>query len=274
MSLAALALRTCAFMALYGQTQAEKRVYDSAVAALDDLVKDVPQPFITVSVDEATADKAHPNGCDLLGSVDRMILVLDFAVGQAVKFDGGAGEVVIPFTDAGLEWTLDLMSYQATQRLLYDPVWGVGGLFGRFALRIYTVQRVRGANADGGRFAARQMAFDLEPVGDPIIGTPPETGSVWFDFLAALRAIDASADPELGAFADLADAIEEIMSGPTGLLDWEKQAALLGITRAGASAIGFGPVADLVTPDVPTVETVSAFGNPIDEEFADQVGDI
>ena len=53
MFLAALALRICAFLALYRQTMAGARVYESAIAPVDDLAGDDPQAFLTLYVDEA-----------------------------------------------------------------------------------------------------------------------------------------------------------------------------------------------------------------------------
>lgn len=247
MSLVALAIRTCTFLSLYRKTMAGDRVYESAITPIDEQVKDIPEPFITVAVDETSGSTDFAKS--FLDATDSLVLVVDFAIGQRVTVDGMDGAtasvVQIPFTDPGLEWSLDIMATQIRSRLAIDPVWS--DLWKRFVLKTNRVMGLRAANAEGTRFASRQMLIDVQPIADPVFGAAPEPGSVMADFLAALRAIPSDpvfgADPELTVYGGLADAIEAAMLSPDSLEPWQIIAGQLGIASQTAVAIGVGPMA-------------------------------
>lgn len=242
MSLAALAIRACTYLALRGATWAGDCVYESKLEPIDAIVQDTAQPFITVAIDEASGEpKEH--GASLLSAVDRLLLVVEIAVGVRALADDGSVVVGIPPTGRGLEWSLDLIARQVMSALSTGNVWA--DLWRRLHLALNSVRLLRGGAVEGERYAARQIVFDLHPISDPDVAQGPEQGSVWADFVAALKGLDAD-DPETSEYLQLADLIEAEMARPAGLVAWEAAVGRLGLARETGHALGIDPVGDQI----------------------------
>lgn len=268
MSLAALAIRACTFLALYKRTLAEDRVYDSALSALDELIKEGPKPFLTVAIDECAG---KPEGHNLLASTDRLLLVIETAIASParVTVEGEPTVMMVnPATDRGFEWSLDVITHQVITALTSDPTWG--DLWRRFVLSIGEVRRLRGGDGKGTRFAARQLILEVHPVSDPDIGQTIEPDSLWGDFLAALRGLDP-ADAEVAEYIALADMVETVIDTPA-LVDWKSAAARLGVSYETAEGLGFVPHPAVVgEPDAVAIEQFEVFGDPLTPDRADEV---
>lgn len=281
MSLTSLAIRTCAFMALYKSTIAEDRVFESLLAPIDETAKEYPKPFVTIAVDESRA-RGEQVGTDLLASTDSISLVIELAIQAPVEIEGQDGETVttveLPETETSLEWALDLLSHEIIRRLTIDPTWG--DLFRSFVMAYHNVVRVRGGMAEKVRLAARQIVLEIKPISDPDSSALASSDLPWPRFLSALRAIPvmptAGADPNLAAYPSLADSLERAIRD-TGFESWEVAAARLGVTRADAGGLGFGPHPLLAQNAIPLAEEIDLSGDlsaAITEETADQAGEI
>ena len=273
MSLVALAIRACTYLALRGATWAGDCVYESKLEPIDVIVQAETQPFITIAVDEASGEPKG-RGATLLAGVDRLLLVVEIAVGIRALADDGSTVVGVPPTDRGLEWTMDILSRQVMRALSSDPTWG--DLWRRFRMELNGVRLLRGGAVDGERYAARQIVFDIHPVSDPDVGIIPTSDSLWGQFIAALRALDVE-DPELAEYGALADLIEAEITEPQGFGSWQAAAARLGLVRQSAEALGITPHA-LVMPApeaafTDTVELLQGGGaaDAIDEERAGEL---
>lgn len=273
MSLSALAIRACTYLALRGATWAGDCVYESKLEPIDAIVQDAAQPFITIAIDEASGEpKGH--GASLLSAVDRLLLVVEIAVGVRALAEDGSTVIGVPPTDRGLEWTMDILVRQAMRALSADPIWG--DLWRRFRMELNGVRLLRGGAVDGERYAARQIVFDIHPVSDPDFGIIPTGDILWGQFIAALRALDVE-DPELAEYGALADLIEAEITEPRGFGSWQVAAARLGLARQSAEALGITPHA-LVMPApeaafTDTVELLQGGGaaDAIDEERAGEL---
>jgi hypothetical protein len=278
MFLAALALRVCAFLALYRQTMAGTRVYESAIAPVDDLAGDDPQAFLTLYVDEAMGQK--PAG--LMTAAEKVTLVIEAAIGQAMTVTGQEGEtfreIVIPATDPALEWSLDILGHQIARAL--DTADGWGDLFRRFRNGpLVSAAAIRGV-LDGQRIALRQIVLDIAPPAEPdeSVLDPDLAVTPWSDFLVALRAIPddpvLGTDPEMAVYPQLADAIEAAIRAPLGG-SWRSVAARLGIAAETAVGLGITPH-PLVMPDAEAADftAVSVAGDRIDSASIAVCGDV
>lgn len=230
MSLIPLALRTATIEALRGATFAGDQVFDSAIQPLDELVNGSPVPLITVSVDDT---ETRMSGLDFLMADLSLDLVIELAVATFIRAeapDGGVMvEVTVPYTDDGLEWTLDLMERQIFRRLAEDALWPT--LWRDLACKCTKRVTRRGADsAKGAKFAARQIVLTLNPLLEPPPGGAPAIGSVFGRFLAALPA------PGLQSQAPL---LRKVLIGEA-LPPWDQAAAMLGISPSSAEAIGVG----------------------------------
>lgn len=233
MSLVSLALRVAVARALVGQTFAEARVYDSAIAPLDGVIAEERRPFIIVCSDQ---ERAKITGRDVPGPEREIDLVLELALASFVPGEAGV-EVLIPHTDEGLEVALDLMVRQSLRAILSgESVWSRAIL--ALVPRILKLETQRGAGADKGvRFAARQVRLICDPIADPPFGQPVASGSPWSLWLVA-----ADADP---ATVPLRTLVTEAITGAP-LSAWETVRSELGLTREAARGIGIGPVSDAI----------------------------
>ena len=243
MSLVALAIRACTFLALRGATWAGDCVYESKLEPLEAIVSAETQPFITIAIDETAGEPK--GGASLLAVVDRLLLVVEVAVGVRALAEDGSTVVGVPPTDRGLEWAIDLLGRQVMRALSSDPVWG--DFWRRFRMALNSVRLLRSGAVDGERYAARQIVFDIHPISDPDVGAGLSEEGLWAEFIAALRGLD-SQDPELAEYRRLADLIEAELGEPPGLGSWEVAAARLGLARQSAEALGITPHS-LAMPD-------------------------
>lgn len=281
MSLSSLAIRACTYLALYGNTIAEDRIYESTLAPLDDLVKAEPRPFLTISVDEAAGENVR----GMLSSVDALTLVIDMTIAGAVTLEGKDGEtetvVDFPATTTGYEWSLDLLTHQILRALDAGNSWS--DLWRRFVLEIKEVRRLRGGRGDGVKYAARQIVMMLHPVADPdarVLTMPApvlmgETDAPWKDFLAALRAVPvapaAGAIPAFAGYPTLANVLEAAIMTPAGLTGLALDAAWLGLARETAEILGLIPIVTVGPDDVETVENIGTLDVDLTGDRADAV---
>lgn len=231
MSLVSLALRTATIEALRGATFADGQVFDSAIQPLDELVNGNPVPLIVVSIDDS---ETRMSGLDFLSADLSLDLVIEMAVATFVRSAAPEGDdivdVTIPYTDEGLEWTLDLMERQIDRRFADDGLWP--GLWRDLACKCTKRVTRRGADsAKGAKFAARQIVLTLSPAQEPVPGATPAGDTIFGRFLAALYVSGLAAQAPL---------LRKVLIGEA-LPPWRQAAALLGIGPAAAEAIGLSP---------------------------------
>lgn len=281
MSLAALAIRACTVLALWRRTPAADRVADSELVPVDKMVAGTPLPFLTVATD--SAEGPPKGGRSLIAATEKLTLVIEAGLGVKVTEaglddEGDEVEFIIPDSGPGLEWSLDFLTWRVTRVLSGPEAYPWGELWRRFVHQVHEAGWVRSALATkGARAALRQIVYVVEPISDPDIGRPP-TG-VWGDFIAALRAIDATEDVELAAYHGLADVLDAAIRAPAGLADWQVVAARLGATVAATEAIGITPAALVMEdgePELAAAVTLAGEpwpeeGLPLDEERGDEI---
>ena len=95
MSLARLAMRIAAARALRGATLAETRVYDSAIAPIDQTIAEERQPILIVITDD---HEMEVTGRDLFHGSVSCDLVIEAAIAARVEFAGEESVVTIPHT--------------------------------------------------------------------------------------------------------------------------------------------------------------------------------
>lgn len=264
MSLSRLALRIITARALAGTTLAGSRVFDSAVEPIDLHVQTQRQPFLTVMTDD---HDRQVSGRDLRHGTDSCELVIEVAVATTVKAGtGGAEEVVVPHTDAGMEVVLDLIGHQITETLMGgQSAWAK--LWRDFAMRTTRITSRRGASAENGvRFAARQIIITVDLMADPIRGEAMPAPWQWL-----LTAMED--DPEM---VDLAALVRYAIEGDAALTPEALAASTYGINEATVAAVGETPVRDdagaPVTVDQITIDQEGAPDWTLTEGAADEAG--
>ena len=252
MSLARLAMRIAAARALRGATLAETRVYDSAIAPIDQTIAEERQPILIVTTDD---HEMEVTGRDLFHGPVACELVIEAAIAARVEVAGdGESEsvITIPHTDEGMELALDLMEHQVMAALIrertpWSRVWMK--LVPRLSRRLSR----RGASVEKGvRFAARQIVLTCDLIEAPTDGAAIAEDTAWADVIAIM-----SADSDLAPIAQMLQS--EIEGQP--LADWRRAANMLGIHLETADAIGLGPVLDLSNDPAP-LEAIELTGGP------------
>ena len=249
MSLARLAMRIAAARALRGATLAEGRVYDSAIAPIDETIAEERQPILIVTTDD---HEMGVTGRDLFQGHIACDLVIEVAIAARVEVAGEESVITIPHTDEGMELALDLMEHQVMAALTrersdWSRVWMK--LVPRLSRRLSR----RGASVEKGvRFAARQIVLTCDLIEAPADGAAIAEGTAWADLLSVMEA-----DTDISPIARMLRA--EIEGTP--LADWRRAANMLGIHLETADAIGLGPVLDLAQDPQPAVE-VDVTGGP------------
>jgi hypothetical protein len=268
MSLVAAAIRATTVLSLWKATYAEDRIYDSVIAPLDEMTRDIPRPIITVAIDEIETDAVVlPRDFAAYGD-RRLSLVIEIALARSISVDGGASAVVIPETDSGLENAIDLLSHQVMRRLMSDD--GFGDHFRGLCLRFRSVRQLRGVSTDAAaRIAARQIVIEIDVISEPSEASFADPSGLFPRLCAALRGVNAIVEPELAAYVGLADAIEAAAKYPSGLSDWRQVAARLGLTTFEAVALGITPHVD-TGPDqtAPSTASVDIQGDAFDADRA------
>jgi hypothetical protein len=252
MSLARLAMRIAAARALRGATLAEARVYDSAIAPIDQTIAEERQPILIVTTDDHEMDVT---GRDLFHGNVSCELVIEAAIAARVEVPGGGEDetmIAIPHTDEGMELALDLMEHQVMaaltrERSEWSRVWM------KLVPRISRRLSRRGASVEKGvRFAARQIVLTCDLIEAPTDGAAIGHGTAWADLLGVM-----AEDADLAPITALLRS--EIEDAP--LADWRRAANMLGIHLETADAIGLGPVLDL-SEDPQTFDEAEIMGAP------------
>ncbi|RWX72587.1 hypothetical protein [Mesorhizobium sp. M2A.F.Ca.ET.039.01.1.1] len=233
MSLVALAARIATVKALENATLAAGRVFDSAIDPIDQKIAEEAVPVLIVYTDD---DVRTVTGRDLINATRQLDLVVESAVASKVTYTQGDDQVEaieIPFTDAGLELTLNFMDRQIARALLSDQgPWAA--LWRRIVLQPSKITSKRGGSSEKGvRFAARQMTITAETLSEPGFGA--QATEFWADFLAAL---ESDADPALHKLAAMIRAEIETPTLPA----WRQAIAELGVNPSTAQAIGIAPL--------------------------------
>ena len=266
MSLARFAVRLATAQALKGQTLAGTRVFDSAIDPVDVHVKEHRAPFIVVLTDEHS--RTPSAGRDLREGTDTCELVIEVAVATHAVASDGTEEVVIPHTDAAMEFTLDLIAQQIGETLMGGTgPWAK--LWRQFVFTVGSINSRRGAGSDPGvRFAARQIVMACNIICDPVRGESIPTGGAWDSFLAAMEA-----DADL---AGLAGIVRFAFEGSVPMTPEALIASTLGLSPETLDSIGLLPVRD-DDEDLVLVEEVTMDNDPppdwvLTEAAADEAG--
>ncbi|MDP2358644.1 MAG: hypothetical protein Q8M31_21675 [Beijerinckiaceae bacterium] len=225
MSLVSLAIRWTLWRALYGKTYAGERVYDSAVAPIEDMVSEEPHPFLTISTED---ESGEVSGHDYAEANRTLDINVEIALATELRMSGRPN---VPHTDEGLEMAINLIGRQVMYVLQADPSpWA--DLFRWFACSGKKLHTRRGADVEKGiRFAARQVTITVEPIHEPEFGAAPS--GVWARLIAEMREDDI-----LSVYADT---LHDAIIGEA-VPDWRRLIARLGLTNDGASAVGIGPL--------------------------------
>jgi hypothetical protein len=249
MSLARLAMRIAAARALRGTTLAEGRVYDSAIAPIDQTIAEERQPVLIVTTDD---HELEVTGRDLFHGNVSCELVVEAAIAARIEVAGEESIITIPHTDEGMELALDLMEHQimaalTRERTPWSRVWM------KLVPRISRRLSRRGASVEKGvRFAARQIVLTCDLIEAPTGGAAISEGTVWADLLGVMEE-----DTDLAPIARMLRS--EIEGQP--LADWRRAANMLGIHLEAADAIGLGPVLDF-SGDPEVLEEAEITGEP------------
>lgn len=219
MSLVRFAVRQCAARSLRGATLAEGRVWQSVIDPISAKVSSERAPVLIVNTDDHKQDGA---GRDITGGDAQLELVIEAAIAAKVTTTGRDGDgdevaVTIIEADSGLDLTLDILEHQVIRAMIRPGVWP--DLLRRFVPKVHSRTSRRGADAQGTRWAARQIVFTCDTLAEPVGGEALAPGAVWGDFIAAMES-----EPELSVIAPL---IRGVIEGDAD--DWARSAAMLGI---------------------------------------------
>lgn len=237
MSLSRLATRICLIQLLIDAgTIAEGRVFDSRIDPIDQLAPATRLPFIVVVSD---TDILNVQGREITVGERSLELVVEMGIATNVQLaDSGDTKVDIADTDGSYEILLDVLEYQLTQAIQASPgPWAE--LFRSFVNSFSPSKTSRRASdaTKGVRWAARQVVFTVDTLGEPLSGEPLGDTSVWLR-LGALLA--AHPDPNLNS---LANVLAHLWASPTRA-DWQIVQASLGLTVGGVTAMGNTPAFD------------------------------
>lgn len=224
MSLSRAILRLTAVRAIAGATLAEGRVFNSDLNPLDQRISADKLPMVVVYTDDHQDDTTGRGDMALgSGTVD---LVFEIAIAGAVTIagtDDNDEEVAMSIgeTDAGMEFTLDLLERQILAALTTaEGQWPM--LWRLFCTRIMRrVSRRGGSSENGARFAARQIVLTCETLIEPPPGVIFAEGDAWSQIIDA-----AAGDASLAPLAPILRA--ELRGQPVA--DWRQAARSLGVS--------------------------------------------
>ncbi len=232
----------CAVAALKSSnTWAEDRVYDSDNTPLVAALQANTMPYVTIYTDEDP--RVNLGNKELFFAERNLSLVAEIGVASATQATDTRGATLrIPATDEGMEFSVDILESQVINALfgeVYNP-WSA--FIGDMVLKLVRVSSLRGGSAERGvRWAARQVVFVLDVIGDNPPGVPYPEGHVISRFVQ--MATDNSPDnPTLTAAANIIQALLD----QTVLPDWRQAQAILGVTKKGVTGIGISPVEDTI----------------------------
>lgn len=237
MSLLRPIIRCAAVGALRDRTWAQERVYDSDLTPLATAVFGGPaKPYIVVYTD---SDDLNPvNGVAEVYANDNRTLSLAVEIGVASAVRNSQNDITIKFaaTDSGMEWACDVCAAQAIAALVGDPQSKWGEIFKRLITTVRRIPSRRGGmSAQGVRFAARRLVFQVQPMWDFVPGMVPSPKHPVWDFITLARA-----EP-MANQVDVATIVEDLMTKDTAP-DWRIAQAQLGITEADILALNIGPL--------------------------------
>ncbi|MGS1093110.1 hypothetical protein ACVCNR_00815 [Aquamicrobium terrae] len=237
-----IALRIAAVEALKGATLVGNNVLDSEIGAIDiaadgSVRTDADKPFIAAYTDASKVEvdlagralqKSGPLDMVLEYGVTAAMTVTDEETGESTVMAG------IPATDAGLEFTLDLIGYQISAALA-DPDNEWADIWRSIAGNVQKIERKRTADAAGGtRVAAQQMTITVDLMADPIKGETLRSTATMTKFFA--RAL-SSPDPVL---VKKAQAMQAALAGADP--DWKLDMRRYGLTDDEACKMQIKPV--------------------------------
>ena len=224
MSLVNLVLRLATRQAILGMTMAGQRVCDSSIDPIELKASKEKTVFIVVYTDDDKCEQV--NGHDLLGAARSVTLVLHLAVASEVEDNQGDLTAVIPYTDGGMEVTLDLTRFDLMSAL-QNGTGDWAELWRSLVIGISKIETRRGADAKGVRFAAREIAITLDTYAEPEGLHYP-----WTDVDRVLRDT-----PETAPFADM---LLARINGQALGDDFESLRAFVGQSRAVLRMLGAG----------------------------------
>jgi hypothetical protein len=253
--LSRIALRVCVQEALRGRTAVGANVLDSQFSALDldadgHLRTEQERPFVSVYTEEGQI--AAGGGIELLGQ-SSVQLVIEAGIASSMGVQDPETGVMqlasgLPDTDAGMEFTLDLIMHQVAHALTASgEIWAE--LARSFISGISRIDRARiGGKSNGVRIAGHELRLTGQLVQDPLPGQDL-AGTPFERFLTALA---ASGRPEL---VKLRETIEQALAGAA--LDYTAVRKLMGWADADAEAIGAGSHAFVPAGEDPVISQVS-----------------
>ncbi|BCM19249.1 hypothetical protein [Mesorhizobium sp. J8] len=232
MSLVNAMLRMLAAQALRGNTIAADGVTDSSIEALSSIMSDRQAPVILVRIDEA---KYSGQNEGLFVTSGTVTFALDLIVASAVAYQTTDGQTVnqieIAATDAGLEFSLDMLDRQ-WRRVLSDPTNDFAECFRGLIAAYGPVKAARGVDPEGGRkHAIRMVEIEIEPVCDPAPGAP-------------VPAVIDAALTRLAMVADYQAAVAIMraeLSKGADLTSWQKVQSTLMSTATVPGMLGVAP---------------------------------
>lgn len=239
MSLQRLAHRIATVAALRGRTLAGDAVGDSSIPPIDVTAGEGRQPFVAVYTDRAARSLRGLASGSPGGS-----LVIVIEIGVAARI-GDGDDWEIPPTDAGFEFTLDVIERQimialADEKSAWAEMWR------RLHGGDPEIESLRGRLADDGaddgedgdldgdagvRLAGRRIVIEVSPLAEPPCGPPAPL--LWRDFLDLLAADDDQAplEPAIRALIEASPVPDDWLAAMRGLL----------LTRPEADALGVAP---------------------------------
>ncbi|SHE79099.1 hypothetical protein SAMN05444339_10272 [Loktanella atrilutea] len=239
MSFARWVLRTAAVQALRGQTLVGDNVRDSDFSALTidgdgEARTEEDRPFILVYTDDGDAADVDLRDLRQNGTT---AFVCEFGIASPmVTTNPDTGESVIeginiPFTDAAMELTLDLIDRQITTALTGPGRWA--DIWRRTHGSTKKIERRRTSTSDHGvRLAARQLRIMIEALPDPVPGQDVTPTSVWRLFSDAVTELNPA----------MAEIVNKFLGVGLPYLDHEIVASSRGNTAAEALHLGYGPI--------------------------------
>ncbi len=289
MSLIRSVLRFAVRAALYNKTWAGDRILDSINTPLTDMLTADAAPYISIYTDEDTIPEVS-DGKEVYLSPHNLSLTLEIGCAKSQEIEGTSPaeqKAIIPETDEGLEFIIDVVQHQAFYALFSDYTNPWSSLINDILFRIHRIPSARGGAAQvGTRYAARQIVIVCDTVADIPYGVTDEN-HVIRDFIEL-----AKATPGMTTAGHML----ELLVNQTAAPDWRQIQSWMTLSRAGIEAIGLAPVIsdetaaqfDLLNlnelvPSAPTLSMTSPVSNPpvfvvtlylADDERSAKVGDV
>lgn len=251
MSLVSFALRLVASRIIQGQTWAGDRIYNSPIDPVaqwqQDATEGSSQPCIAIYSGKRNADVV---GKATQGKSARVELVFNIFVPPSVVVaspaDGEEPEITLETSNTGGAMVIDFMERQIEAAFRFGPpewraIWdilvvSIKSIESRPLL--YEIDRTA-------QIPCVEVRYSIDAIPDPDFGV--ELLPAWALLKAAMLA-----DPDYAASAPL---IDQAISAPAGLADWQIAQAALGLTDAAAISIGIKPESLLEDGDqVPVTE--------------------